>query len=332
MCPWPRSWLASPAGLPLTSRVSSFGCLSRPDTTSCRSSPTGPTGSCGGRPSSRSPGGSRGEDLYAHLTRAELYVIAPLTANTLAKLAHGIADNLVTGAALAHRGPLLVAPAMNPRMWAHPATQANVSVIRGRGRRADRARRRRDRPRANGRGADVGARGDLRGLRLAPLLAKPSAFRGKPRPRDRRRHTRAARRRALRRQPLVRADGVPRSPKRRVARGGRRHACRPEPRGACTGGNRARRGADRRRRRARGALAGGGRRRGRDGRRRRGLPSCRRRCRQARQRTARPGRWSSSRPPTSCERSASARTGRLLVGFAAESGAAESTASPPEAH
>lgn len=73
------------------------------------------------------------EDLYAHLTRAELYVIAPLTANTLAKLAHGIADNLVTEAALAHRGPLLVAPAMNPRMWASPATQANMSVIRGRG-------------------------------------------------------------------------------------------------------------------------------------------------------------------------------------------------------
>jgi phosphopantothenoylcysteine decarboxylase/phosphopantothenate--cysteine ligase len=73
------------------------------------------------------------EDLYAHLTRADLYVIAPLTANTLAKLAHGIADNLVTEAALAHRGPLLVAPAMNPRMWASPATQANVAATRARG-------------------------------------------------------------------------------------------------------------------------------------------------------------------------------------------------------
>ena len=73
------------------------------------------------------------EDLYAHLTRADLYVIAPLTANTLGKLAHGIADNLVTEAALAHRGPLLVAPAMNPRMWASPATQANVAAIRARG-------------------------------------------------------------------------------------------------------------------------------------------------------------------------------------------------------
>jgi phosphopantothenoylcysteine decarboxylase / phosphopantothenate---cysteine ligase len=76
---------------------------------------------------------SPGEDAYPHLQRADLYVIAPLTANTLAKLAHGIADNLVTEAALAHAGPLLVAPAMNARMWAHPATQANVEVLRNRG-------------------------------------------------------------------------------------------------------------------------------------------------------------------------------------------------------
>jgi phosphopantothenoylcysteine decarboxylase/phosphopantothenate--cysteine ligase len=73
------------------------------------------------------------EDLYAHLTRADLYVIAPLTANTLSKLARGSADNLVTEAALAHRGPLIVAPAMNPRMWAHPATQANAAALRARG-------------------------------------------------------------------------------------------------------------------------------------------------------------------------------------------------------
>jgi phosphopantothenoylcysteine decarboxylase/phosphopantothenate--cysteine ligase len=71
--------------------------------------------------------------LYPHLERADLYVIAPLTANTLGKLAHGLADNVVTEAALAHDGPLLVAPAMNSRMWAHPSTQANVEVLRGRG-------------------------------------------------------------------------------------------------------------------------------------------------------------------------------------------------------
>src|SRR6184192_3367273 len=74
-----------------------------------------------------------GEDVYLHLTRAELFVVAPLSANTLAKLAHGIADNVLTEAALAHRGPVLVAPAMNPRMWAHPATRANVETLRSRG-------------------------------------------------------------------------------------------------------------------------------------------------------------------------------------------------------
>jgi phosphopantothenoylcysteine decarboxylase/phosphopantothenate--cysteine ligase len=74
-----------------------------------------------------------GEDLYAHLTRGDLLVVAPCTANTLAKLAQGLADNLPTEAALAHRGPVLVAPAMNPRMWSHPATRANVELLRARG-------------------------------------------------------------------------------------------------------------------------------------------------------------------------------------------------------
>jgi phosphopantothenoylcysteine decarboxylase / phosphopantothenate---cysteine ligase len=74
-----------------------------------------------------------GEDLYAHLTRGDLLVVAPCTANTLAKLAHGISDSLLTGAALAHRGPVLIAPAMNPRMWAHPATRANVETLQARG-------------------------------------------------------------------------------------------------------------------------------------------------------------------------------------------------------
>ena len=73
------------------------------------------------------------EDPYLHLTRADLLVVAPCTANTLAKLAHGIADNVLTEAALAHRGPILVAPAMNPRMWAAPATRANALTLRKRG-------------------------------------------------------------------------------------------------------------------------------------------------------------------------------------------------------
>ena len=76
---------------------------------------------------------ARPDDVYPHLQRADLLVIAPLTANSLAKLAYGLADNLVTEAALAHKGPLLVAPAMNPRMWSHPATLANVEILRLRG-------------------------------------------------------------------------------------------------------------------------------------------------------------------------------------------------------
>jgi phosphopantothenoylcysteine decarboxylase/phosphopantothenate--cysteine ligase len=72
------------------------------------------------------------DDVYLHLTRGDLLVVAPCTANTLAKLAHGLADNVLTEAALAHRGPVLVAPAMNPRMWSHPATRANAELLRSR--------------------------------------------------------------------------------------------------------------------------------------------------------------------------------------------------------
>src|SRR5438445_5747690 len=74
-----------------------------------------------------------GDDVYLHLTRADLLVVAPCTANTLAKLANGLADNVLTEAALAHRGPILVAPAMNPRMWAHAATRANAAALQARG-------------------------------------------------------------------------------------------------------------------------------------------------------------------------------------------------------
>ena len=74
-----------------------------------------------------------GDDVYLHLTRADLLLVAPCTANTLAKLAHGLADNVLTEAALAHRGPTLVAPAMNPRMWSHAATRANAEMLRSRG-------------------------------------------------------------------------------------------------------------------------------------------------------------------------------------------------------
>jgi phosphopantothenoylcysteine decarboxylase / phosphopantothenate---cysteine ligase len=72
-------------------------------------------------------------DLYPHLVDADLLVIAPLSANTLAKLAHGLADNVLTQLGLAFRGPILAAPAMNVRMWEHPATQANAATLAERG-------------------------------------------------------------------------------------------------------------------------------------------------------------------------------------------------------
>jgi phosphopantothenoylcysteine decarboxylase/phosphopantothenate--cysteine ligase len=69
----------------------------------------------------------------ALVENADLYVIAPASANTIAKLAHGLADNLLTSAALAATCPLLVAPAMNNHMYAHPAVQANLCALRERG-------------------------------------------------------------------------------------------------------------------------------------------------------------------------------------------------------
>lgn len=62
--------------------------------------------------------------------RADLYVIAPATANTLAKIAHGLCDDLVSLLANASACPVVIAPAMNNRMWANPITQKNVSTLR----------------------------------------------------------------------------------------------------------------------------------------------------------------------------------------------------------
>jgi len=65
--------------------------------------------------------------------RADLMIVAPATANTLAKLAHGLAGNMLTTTALACRAPILLAPAMETGMWHNPATQANVDLLRERG-------------------------------------------------------------------------------------------------------------------------------------------------------------------------------------------------------
>src|SRR3954470_32079 len=75
-------------------------------------------------------------DPISHLElvrRADVYVIAPASANTIAKLAHGLADNLLTSAALAATCPIVVAPAMNNAMYENAATQANLETLRSRG-------------------------------------------------------------------------------------------------------------------------------------------------------------------------------------------------------
>src|SRR5436309_14061335 len=72
-------------------------------------------------------------DPIAHITFAQtidLFVIAPATANILAKLANGIADDFLTSTYLACTAPVLIAPAMNTTMWQHPATQRNVEKLR----------------------------------------------------------------------------------------------------------------------------------------------------------------------------------------------------------
>jgi phosphopantothenoylcysteine decarboxylase / phosphopantothenate---cysteine ligase len=80
--------------------------------------------------------GVAGDGTYPHLDasrEAAVVCIAPCTAGTLAKLALGLADNVLAQSALASTAPLVLAPAMNVRMWEHPATRANVATLRERG-------------------------------------------------------------------------------------------------------------------------------------------------------------------------------------------------------
>src|SRR3954453_17347843 len=75
-------------------------------------------------------------DPLSHLElvrNADVLLVAPASANTIAKLAHGLADNLLTSAALAATCPVIVAPAMNNHMYEHAATQANLATLRARG-------------------------------------------------------------------------------------------------------------------------------------------------------------------------------------------------------
>jgi phosphopantothenoylcysteine decarboxylase / phosphopantothenate---cysteine ligase len=73
-------------------------------------------------------------ELHIELTRkADAVVVAPATADLLARMAHGLADDLATTCLVAAKPPVFAAPAMHPRMWEHPATTANASLLRARG-------------------------------------------------------------------------------------------------------------------------------------------------------------------------------------------------------
>ncbi|KAF1697103.1 bifunctional phosphopantothenoylcysteine decarboxylase/phosphopantothenate--cysteine ligase CoaBC [Pseudoxanthomonas koreensis] len=89
-----------------------------------------------GHPARTSLWDSAAEQAMGHLELArwaDRVLVAPATADLLARLAHGLADDLVTTLCLASTAPLTVCPAMNHRMWQHPATQANAATLRARG-------------------------------------------------------------------------------------------------------------------------------------------------------------------------------------------------------
>ena len=164
-----------------------------------------------------------GHDPIGHLELAancDAYLVAPASANTIAKLAAGIADSMLTTSFLACTAPRLVAPAMNDRMYADAATQANLATLRERGveviepeegKLASRGEYGRGRLPDPERAAGPG-RGGAAGRRAA--LGRPAG------PGHRRRHPRADRPGPLHRQPLQRPDGHRPGRRRGPARGG----------------------------------------------------------------------------------------------------------------
>ena len=89
-----------------------------------------------GNPVARGRFESLSSEAFQHIDLAgdaDLILIAPCTANVMAKIAQGIADDVVTATVLASRAPLMIAPAMNDGMWENVATQANLKTLRDRG-------------------------------------------------------------------------------------------------------------------------------------------------------------------------------------------------------
>ena len=137
---------------------------------------------------------------------ADLIVVAPATADLMAKMAGGHADDLASTVLLATDKPVLIAPAMNVRMWQHPATQRNLATLLGRRRARRRPQRRRDGGGEFGPGRMAEpARDRRRGRDVSLAVSGPLA--GTPRARHRGPDPRAHRSGALHRQPLLRQAG-----------------------------------------------------------------------------------------------------------------------------
>ncbi len=169
--------------------------------------------------------------------RADLIVIAPATAHTLAKLATGLADDLLGNTVLASKAPLVLAPAMHTEMWQHPATVANVATAR-RARRPHRGPGERAAHRLRlGPGAHGGARRDRRRRARG---RRPARSGRPPHPDHGGRHARAARPGALHRQPVERQAGRRarprgRGPRRRRSRSSSRTSTTASSRRTCAG-------------------------------------------------------------------------------------------------
>ena len=245
---------------------------------------------------------------------ADIAVVAPATANVIAKLAQGIADDLLTSTLLEATCPLVLAPAMHTGMWEHPATQANVNALASRGARIVGPAHGSLAAGDEGTGRMTEPEGIAAGDRGRAVVG------GRPRRqahrRDRGADVGADRPRPLHREPFDGQDGVRRrgggvrTRGRGHARGRARH--RRAPRGSRRGArDDRRRDASRRPGRRRGCG------RGRDGGGRRRLPARDLgRATSSRRTWGRP-RFGSSRPPTSLLELGSTG-GTVLVGFAAE--------------
>ncbi len=153
----------------------------------------------------------RADSTITHIEEsrvADIMVIAPATANTLAKMANGIADNLLSTSYLAFEKTVVIAPAMNTNMWTHPATQRNVELLRDRGVFVVEPGSGELACGVYGSGRMAEPDSIVAEVKLRLQVQRKRDLRGSAGAHHRRRHPRADRCRALHRQPELGQDGL----------------------------------------------------------------------------------------------------------------------------